>query len=250
MLIRPILLIFFMTSFIVGCVSSSKHDELLAKHKEMGEKNRELQIYVAELEQRLGKASTDKSSLQSDLSAMKSALREAAERKKESDRRMAEYRQLIQRFKSLTDAGQLSIKIVDGRMVVALPSDILFASGSSRLSGKGNETIGKVTEILVGVSDKKFQVEGHTDNVPIRTKSYPSNWELASARAINVLKTMVSSGMPEHRISAASFGETRPFQSNDSKEGKQANRRIEVVVVPDLSSLPGYDELRKLSRGN
>ncbi|MEM7647444.1 MAG: flagellar motor protein MotB, partial [Pseudomonadota bacterium] len=134
-----------------------------------------------------------------------------------------------------------------GRMVVVLPSDVLFKSGSSRLSKKGNETIDKVAKLLVSIPEKQFQVEGHTDNVPIRSAKFPSNWELASARALNVVNLMVKAGMPEQRISAASFADTKPVASNDTKEGKSANRRIDIVVIPDLSKLPGYQELNRMS---
>jgi chemotaxis protein MotB len=98
---------------------------------------------------------------------------------------------------------------------------------------------------LSAIPDRKFQVEGHTDNVPIRTEQFPSNWELASARALTVLKTMVDAGMPAARVSAASFGDSKPAASNDSSDGKAQNRRIEIVVVPDLSTLPGFEELQK-----
>lgn len=245
---------FIALSMLLGCVSNGTHETLQKKHDQtQGELKKaqteiqSLEAIIAKLEQKLGKASSDKKTLSSSIEHMKTALREAAERKAEREKRISEYKKLVQRFKSLTDAGELSIKIVDGRMVVALPSDVLFSSGSARLSSKGQETIKKVTNLLVNIDNKKFQIEGHTDNVPIRSAKYPSNWELASARALNVLKMMESSGMPSYRVSAASFGPHRPVQSNDSKTGKQANRRIEVVVVPDLSTLPGYEELKKLS---
>jgi chemotaxis protein MotB len=71
---------------------------------------------------------------------------------------------------------------------------------------------------------------------------------LASTRAITVMKSMIDAGMPATRVSAASFGETSPVQSNDTPEGRMANRRIAIVVVPDLSTLPGYEELQKFSQ--
>lgn len=239
---------------LTACVSSSKHDELQRNHDKLQQESNEanakvseLETLVAELERKLGKVSTDKKSLSESIGHMKHALKEASERKKEIDKRMSEYRKLLSRFKSLTDTGELSIKIVDGRMVVVMPSDVLFASGSAKLSSKGKETIKKVSQVLSSIPEKKFQIEGHTDNVPIRSTRFPSNWELASARATNVLKTMLDAGMPPQRISAASFSDTKPIQSNETPSGKQANRRIEVVVIPDLSSLPGYEELQKYS---
>lgn len=237
-----------------ACVSSSKHEELQKEHDSTKEqlsqsqsKINELETLIAELERKLGTASASKKSMSNSIAHMKTALKEASQRKKEIEKRMAEYRKLIRRFKTLTDAGELSIKIVDGRMVVALPSDVLFSSGSSKLSKKGNQTIKKVSKLLVTIANKKYQVEGHTDNVPIRSNQFPSNWELASARALNVVKTMVKAGMPKVRISAASFSDTKPVATNENKKGRSSNRRIEIVVVPDLSQLPGYEELRQAS---
>ena len=238
---------------LTACVSNSTHDELQKKYDSLNKEQEaslakitDLEIMVSQMERELGKASRNKKNMSNSILAMKEALKKESERKKEVEKRLAEFRKLISRFKQLTDAGELSIQIKDGRMVVVLPSDVLFKSGSARLSSKGSETIQKVAKILTGIN-KQFQVEGHTDNVPIRSKRYPSNWELASARAMNVLNLMVDAGLPENRISAASFGETKPVESNDSKEGKASNRRIDIVVIPDLAQLPGYEELQKVS---
>lgn len=189
----------------------------------------------------------DKSRLQASIEEMQSALSELARRKAEADARIGEFKNLLGRFKSLIDAGKLKVKIADGRMVVELASDVLFASGSATLNREGKAALFEVGRLLAEISDRRFQVEGHTDNVPIATAQYPSNWELAAARAITVLKTMVEAGVPVGRISAASLADGMPARVNDSPEGRAANRRIEIVVVPDLSSLPGFDELKRVS---
>jgi chemotaxis protein MotB len=137
------------------------------------------------------------------------------------------------------------VKIADGRMVVELATDVLFDSGSAKLSPAGKEAIMEVSRVLVTIADRQFQVEGHTDNVPIATAQYPSNWELAAARSMTVVKSMIEAGMTPARISAASYGDTRPVAGNDTPDGKAATRRIEIVGVPDLSELPGFEELSK-----
>jgi chemotaxis protein MotB len=174
---------------------------------------------------------------------LQEALAELSKRKAEAERRVNEFRDLLARFKSLIDAGKLSVKMVDGRMVLALPSDVLFDSGSATLSAGGAAAVAEVSTVLATMTDRRFQVEGHTDNVPIRTAAYPSNWELASARALGVVKAMVTAGMQASLVSAAGFGEFRPATTNDTAEGRQQNRRIEIVLQPDLSMLPGFDEL-------
>lgn len=206
----------------------------------------ELNARIAKLMLDMQAASKDKSKLQSNLQEMTAALAELEKRRAATEARINEFKALLARFKSLIDAGKLKVRIVEGRMVVVLATDILFGSGSASLSKDGKAAIAEVARLLTDIPDRKFQVEGHSDNVPISTAQYPSNWELASGRAVNVVKAMIDAGMPKERISAASYADSRPAQPNDSAEGKAANRRIEISIVPDLSGLPGFDELQKV----
>jgi chemotaxis protein MotB len=189
----------------------------------------------------------DRSRLRASVADMETALNELAERKRAAEQRIAQYQDLLSRFQTLIDAGRLSVQIVDGRMVVALATDILFASGKAELSEDGTAALTEVASILAGIPDRNYQVEGHTDDVPIRTEQYPSNWELAAGRSIAVVKTLIEGGLPEDRVSAASFSKHKPVATNDDADGRALNRRIEIVVVPDLSDLPGFDELNAIS---
>lgn len=236
--------------------AAAEHNALLAQLKSEQEraaaaaKDAEAALGAARVEQKrlsddLASTLKDKSGLKDSVQQMQTALDELNRRKAEADRRLAEFKSLLARFQSLIDAGKLKVKIVDGRMVVALASDILFASGSAALSKDGKAAVEQVAGLLASIPDRSFQVEGHTDNVPIKTAQFPSNWELASSRAVTVVKTMVDAGLPASRVSAASFGDQKPTAANDNADGKALNRRIEIVVVPDLSTLPGFDELQK-----
>jgi chemotaxis protein MotB len=232
-----------------ACVSSSKHQALKADLEnqllESRNANEENKKTIEGLEQKLLSTTKDKGELKSSLEEMKKAMDEMRARQAEERKRLKEFQDLTARFKRLTDAGTLSVKIVDGKMVVSLGSDVLFASGSAKLSKEGINAIKEVGSQLAAIQSKRYQVEGHTDNVPISTANFASNWELASSRALTVVKAMIEAGMPSERVSAASFADSAPVQSNASTEGKAANRRIAIVVVPDLSSLPGYEELQK-----
>ncbi len=223
-----------------ACVSARKYDDLERDYAASTAK-------VTTLEKKLGVASNENTQLSSSVAEMKKALEDAQKRKDETDKRLAEFKEMTEKFKSLVDAGKLSVKVVDGRMLVQLQTDVLFGSGSARLSSAGKGAIKEVGSVLAGLQNRKFQVEGHTDNVPIKSAAFPSNWELASARAITVLNTLVDAGMPKNRVSAASFGDTRPVADNATPEQRAVNRRIEIVVVPDLSSLPGFEELNRLA---
>lgn len=189
-----------------------------------------------------------KAQLKTSVEEIKAALAELAERKAQADERVAAYRDMLARFQKLIDAGRLKVKIVNGRMVVEMATDVLFASGKSDLSDGGKAALAEVGAVLKDIPERSFQVEGHTDNDPIKTAQFPSNWELGSARAVTVVRALIEAGVLPERVSAASFSEFHPVAGNDSAVGKTANRRIEIVVVPDLSQLPGFDELNAIAR--
>ena len=259
-----------------GCVSSGRYDELSKKYDQARADLADRHVEIRSLEQALtdqqaesvrlqaqieeartwiaaletqvaetDKLITDRAKLEQTTERLKQALEVLARRKSESDARVAEYRDILVRFKSLIDAGTLSVRVVDGRMVLALPTDVLFDSGSARLSTTGKDAVKQVGGVLAS-SPRRVQVEGHTDNVPIHNEQFPSNWELASARALVVVRAMTAAGMSSETISAASYGEFHPVGTNDDARGRAVNRRIEVVLLPDLSTVPGYDELQQV----
>ena len=227
-------------------------EEALAK---AAEQNLSLTGRMAGLQRQIDDLTTEKSSLIRDRSQLKTsvaemerALNDLAERKAATEQRVAQYKDLLARFRSLIDAGRLRVKIANGRMIVELATDILFASGKADLSADGKAAIKDVATVLSTIPDRHFQVEGHTDNLPISSEKFPSNWELAAARAIVVTKALVDGGVSTVRLSGASYADARPVADNTSPEGRSANRRIEIVVVPDLSQLPGFEELNILSK--
>lgn len=209
----------------------------------------DLQADLRSQQEWLARLVKDRSQLKATVETMRTALAEAAERERAAARRVAEFRDMLVRFKDLIDAGKLQVRLVDGRMVLTLPMDILFPSGSAKLAKDGHEALLAVGRGLATLPDRQFQVEGHTDDVPIHTTVYASNWELAAARALGVVRALLEAGMDPHRVSAASFSEYHPTAKNDGDGNRARNRRIEIVVVPDLSGLPGFRELQKLAGG-
>jgi chemotaxis protein MotB len=93
-------------------------------------------------------------------------------------------------------------------------------------------------------TNRRFQIEGHTDNVPIHKPQCRSNRDLALVRGLSVVRAMLDEGIVPNDISAASYGEVHPVASNADDAGRRANPCIEIIVVPDLSLLPGYEELQ------
>lgn len=237
-------------AFLAGCVSQGKYDALQSEHDELlvlsGKQRQKLDAQdnmVRELENRLGKATTNKAELDRSLAETRQALADMARRKEEMEKELRDFRSLTTGLKSMIDTGSVTVRFVKGRMVVSLGSDVLFPSGSAKLSPEGVEAVKQVTQQLVRIQGKDIQIEGHTDNVRIKTAAFPSNWELASARALTVVNHIVAAGFPVDRVSAASYADTRPTGDNTTPEGKARNRRIDMVIVPDLSKLMDVDAL-------
>ncbi|OFZ30103.1 MAG: hypothetical protein A2622_09630 [Bdellovibrionales bacterium RIFCSPHIGHO2_01_FULL_40_29] len=245
----------FFASVLVfsGCVSSGKYKTLADLEAKTNKENETLKLEygasqnkVSELSKKLGIADTQNSQMQDSLNEMKAAMDQMKQRRAESEKRLKEYKELTSKFSKLVNSGKLSVKMVNGRMTVDVSTDILFSSGSAKLSAEGVKAIKEVSNLLKTLPNRKYQIEGHTDNVPIKSELYPSNWELASARSLTVLKTMIDAGLPADQISGSSYADTQPTADNATPEGRKLNRRIAIVIVPDLSDLPGNDEIEKL----
>lgn len=151
------------------------------------------------------------------------------------DRQQAQAKELMADLKPLIDRGVLKVEVAKGRVTIAVASDVLFASGSAELTESARRDVAEVARVLARrASEYHFQVEGHTDSEPIRTAAFPDNWYLGAARAIAVAQQMITSGFPRDHLSAASFADTRPVAPNSSEAGRRQNRRIEIVLLPDL----------------
>ncbi len=182
---------------------------------------------VHRLEVLLSDQGTEYDQLQERLESLRAVEAEVRERN-------AIYEDMLNRFRSLIDGGQLAVSIARGRMVIQLPQDVLFGSGSATLGAEGRRTLTEVGRVLSDLDDRTFQVEGHTDNVPIAGAPFASNWELSSARALSVVTVLIDAGVSPERLSGAGYGEHQPVASNDDRDGRRLNRRIEIVMLPNL----------------
>jgi chemotaxis protein MotB len=167
----------------------------------------------------------------------KSRLEELRKAQAAAQKRADLYRQLVGKFQKMIDAGDLEIKLRDGRMVLQLRNDVLFDSGQVVVKQAGMDALKEVAGVLKTLTDRKLQVAGHTDNVPMATERFPSNWELSAGRAIAVVKYLMSQGVAAEVISAAGYGEHDPVAPNDTPADRARNRRIEIVLQPNLSEL-------------
>ena len=189
----------------------------------------------------LSKLKTQAGRMVQDISAKERQIAEL-EKAQEAARKRAEmYRKLVSSFQKMIDSGKLKVVIRNGKMVVQLSDKILFDSGKALLKKDGQAALLDITNVLKAIPNRNFQIAGHTDNIPIKTRRFKSNWELSTQRAVSVVKFMAANGMDPKRISAAGYAETDPVEDNSTDEGRKSNRRIEITLMPSLDELPKID---------
>jgi len=127
-------------------------------------------------------------------------------------------------------------------LVISLTGEILYEQGRANIREQGREVLAMISDILKDVPND-IMIEGHTDNVPIRTDEFPSNWELSTARAVNVIKFLIEErNFEPARLSAAGYSEYRPAAENNTAAGRAENRRVEVVVLNSQYTLNNGSE--------
>jgi len=181
----------------------------------------------------------------SDLAEKQKLIEEMQKKEAAAKARLDLMKNMLSKFKSMIASGKLKFKVKNRRMVLELPSAILFALGSAELSEEGKATLAEVAGVLKDIKDREFQVAGHTDNVPIKSKKFTSNWELSTLRAVAVVTFLQGNGVPPISLSASGYSEYQPAADNGTDGGKAQNRRIEITLMPNLDELPDLSDLEK-----
>ncbi|MFH1888690.1 MAG: OmpA family protein [Candidatus Omnitrophota bacterium] len=133
----------------------------------------------------------------------------------------------------------VKLELMEKGLVVTVVGDVLFDSGKAKIRPQSYPILDKVATVLKdNVPQLNVGIEGHTDNMPIKFSGWKSNWELSSARALSVLHYMVDQkNISPKRLSAIGYGEYTPVASNGSAQGRQLNRRVEIVILPQLAKM-------------
>ncbi|MBU1341363.1 MAG: flagellar motor protein MotB [Proteobacteria bacterium] len=124
----------------------------------------------------------------------------------------------------------ISTRILDGKIIVSVNGKALFNSGSAALNPTATSIFDEIIQILYDYPEYNINIKGHTDNIPISTEFFPSNWELSAIRATTVLKYLISKGISPQRLTATGYGDVMPLLPNTSEENKALNRRVEFVL--------------------
>ena len=205
--------------------------------RETMEISKQLQGTNAELREELAVSEAEMKRTKSELAAARALTRELERQKEEElEKLKSTYDELVNSLKGEIEAGEIQIRRMKDRLSVNLESKVLFDSGRADLKATGINVLRKVGAQLDKIEDKRIQIEGHTDDDPIGgslQKIYPTNWELSTARALAVVHFLQDEvGIAAERLSGAGYGEFQPAASNDTREGKAVNRRIEIVLLP------------------
>ncbi|MEW6170316.1 MAG: flagellar motor protein MotB [Candidatus Omnitrophota bacterium] len=146
---------------------------------------------------------------------------------------------LEERLKKEIADKEVRIEMLEKGLVVTFVADVLFDSGKAKIRPEAYVALDKVAKVLLEhVPNNNIGVEGHTDNDPIKYSGWKSNWELSTARALSVLHYLVDDkGLSPARVSAIGYGEYRPVDTNDTKQGRKLNRRVEIVIFPQVTKV-------------
>ncbi|HTO71611.1 MAG TPA: OmpA family protein [Myxococcota bacterium] len=169
-----------------------------------------------------------------------SALREALEKERtataikedEIERIQGSYQALVDSLQPEVKSGQVEIEKQGDRLVVRAADKTLFDSGSAEVKSAGRPVLAKLAAGIKGMTDREIRVESHTDAVPLKSKRFASNLDLSASRAATVARFFAASGVPAKNLAAIGYGEGRPLAGNDTAEGRQKNRRLEIVLAP------------------
>jgi len=224
------------TAFITsGCVSTGTFEKMQAgkneEIKKLQQQNTDLQQQKASLEEQRAALEQKNTATQQQVGSLE---QQKAALLASNQLRQQQYDALVKGLSKEVEKGQIQVRQYQNMLTVDLAEQIFFDSGRARLKAGGKDVLKKVGEALKAYENKVIRVVGHTDNVPVAKSlqgAFPTNWELSVARATNVVRFLQEVGIPPERMVASGRGEYDPVAKNDTPEGRQKNRRIEIMLI-------------------
>jgi len=248
---------FCFLALLPSCVAKKKY--LSAQNRISGLRSDSLQLsrQLQELDGRVSRMQEENRFTSNQLNKSQEELNMSKEQLEEQRKRLAQLQRLIEQQQQNTEAlrkkisdalvnfnsNQLTVSMKNGKVYVSMQESLLFPSGSAAVNAKGKEALATLSQVLNQNPDINVEVEGHTDSIPISQK-FQDNWALSVARSTAIARIMIKDyGVHPARITATGRGEFDPVDTNLTPEGRQRNRRTEIILEPKL------DELMKLIGG-
>ncbi len=192
------------------------------------------QAELSEASGKMQKMSQEMSSMQTSLSSARGQLkaRENAEQQR-SEQLQTLQNQASAELQEAIDNGSITVEPQANGLLLRVGGSVLFRPGQAGIRREGRATLDDITEFLQAHPDYKARVEGHTDNIPIGSAKslWPTNWELSTARAAAAVRYFESKGIDTRRLSVGGYSFHQPLDTNETREGRARNRRIEIVLV-------------------
>jgi chemotaxis protein MotB len=237
-------------------VLNKKHSKSINEYQELNEVYNNLNHKYDELNKNYNDLSNSALTKTEQLNlALKNKTIELLQQEKllqEREKRLRELEDIIKKQDSITSSltdvvknallgfkpDELTINMKNGKVYVSMLDKLLFKSGSVKVEDKGVDALKKLSEVLNKYPDISILIEGHTDNVPIKTELYKDNWDLSVARATSIIRILTEKyKVPPERLTASGKGEFTPVASNETVEGRAKNRRTEIILSPKLDVL-------------
>ena len=196
----------------------------------------------ADLQGRLAALEGEKGKLSGKLNASQAEIDELKRARAALERRSKAFRELFAKLRSMIDSKALTVKVRKGRLIVQMSDKVLFEPGKADLKADGQKALAAIAQVLKTIPDRDFLIAGHTDNKPIKTVRFKSNWELSVARGLEVVKYLQGEGVDPTHLGAAGYSEFDHVGDNSTDEGRAQNRRIEIILMPNISELPEITE--------
>ncbi len=227
-----------------GCVSQGTYDIKAKEAQTLTGQVEKLQAETASLKAEVNTLKDDQSKGLLERDALRARVNDLtqnvnelkAEKAEQLEKATQTADELRKKLEKEIQEGKVQITEMKNRLTMTMVDKIIFPSGSAEISKEGKQVLDKVVSILKDVKDKRIQIEGHTDNVKIVSsikKRFPTNWELSTARATEVVRYLQETGgIDPVLLSATGYSQYQPVAPNDTDEGKHKNRRIEIVLLP------------------
>lgn len=201
-------------------------------------RNEQARKDLDEKEDQIARLNADARQLASNLQATEREMEGLRRAHTLAEQRNELYRNLVAKLRDAIGAGTLVVEVRKGNMLVRLGDAILFDPGQATLRSDGQKALQQVAQALKEIGERDFLVAGHTDNKPIKSSPYASNWDLSTARAVTVVRFLQAEGVDPRRLAAAGYSEFDAIADNTTPETRALNRRIEIVVMPRIDELP------------
>lgn len=215
------------------------YDNVLGNSSKLSKDLAEQQERLFAAKEELEKAKLENEKLSADLAVREQKVQELEEILANKDKAVQELKNRINQALLNFKESDLTVSVKNGKVYVSLAEQLLFKSGSTTVDPKGVSALQQLAKAIKDQSDLTIMVEGHTDDVPMsRTSQFMNdNWDLSVLRATSIIRILTKAGVSTQQVMAAGRGEFMPVESNDTKEGRQKNRRTEIIITPDLDEL-------------